>query len=81
MLLRRFTQHIKEQNWFAVGLDVLVVIVGIFLGMQVTEWNDAINDRDVEQVYLKRLMADAENNEIDLGHLLNQFTGQITFTR
>ena len=40
MILRRFTQHIKEQNWFAVGLDVIVVIVGIFMGMQVTEWND-----------------------------------------
>ena len=41
MILRRFIQHIKEQNWFAVGLDVCVVIVGIFLGMQVTEWSEA----------------------------------------
>ena len=40
MILRRFTQHIKEQNGFAVGLDIIVVVVGIFLGMQVTEWND-----------------------------------------
>jgi hypothetical protein len=30
-----FMQHIKEQNWLAVGQDVIVVIVGIFLGMQV----------------------------------------------
>jgi len=43
MILRRFTEHIKEQNWFAVGLDVIVVIVGIFLGMQVTDWNDKRN--------------------------------------
>ena len=41
MLLRKFTKHITEQNWFAVGLDVLVVITGIFLGLQVTDWNDA----------------------------------------
>ena len=38
MILRRFMQHVKEQNWFAVGLDVIVVIVGIFLGMQVQQW-------------------------------------------
>ena len=38
MILRRFMQHVKEQNWFAVGLDVIVVIVGIFLGMQVQKW-------------------------------------------
>jgi len=40
MILRRFTKHLTDQNWFAVGLDVLVVITGIFLGMQVTEWNE-----------------------------------------
>ena len=40
MLLRRFTKHITDQNWFAVVLDVIVVVVGIFLGMQVTEWNE-----------------------------------------
>ena len=40
MILRRFTKHVIDQNWFAVGLDIIVVVVGIFLGMQVTEWND-----------------------------------------
>ena len=38
-------QLIQDQNWFAVGLDVLVVITGIFLGMQVAEWNDNRKDR------------------------------------
>ena len=33
MILRRFTKHLSEQNWFAVWLDVIVVVVGIFLGM------------------------------------------------
>ena len=41
MILRRFIEHVSDQNWFAVGLDVCVVVVGIFLGMQVTEWNEA----------------------------------------
>ncbi|MBT5186955.1 MAG: hypothetical protein HOH19_13670 [Kordiimonadaceae bacterium] len=35
MILRRFMKHVTDQNWFAVGLDVIVVIVGIFLGLQV----------------------------------------------
>ena len=30
MLLRRFSKHVSDQNWFAVGLDVIVVVVGIF---------------------------------------------------
>lgn len=40
MILRRFMKHVTDQNWLAVGLDVLVVIVGIFLGLQVQEWNE-----------------------------------------
>ncbi len=31
MLLRRFTQHIKDQNWFAVGVDLVVVTCVISL--------------------------------------------------
>ena len=43
--------HKSDQNWFAVGLDVLVVITGIFLGMQVTEWpsHTASDDTVIEE--------------------------------
>ena len=55
MILRRFMQHVKEQNWFAVGLDVIVVIVGIFLGMQVQQWYLEREKRVKETLYLQRL--------------------------
>ena len=58
MILRRFTKHIKEQNWFAVGLDVVVVVVGIFLGMQVTEWNEERKESRLATDYLHRLHED-----------------------
>lgn len=35
MLLRRFMEHLRNQNWAAVMLDLIVVIVGIFLAFQV----------------------------------------------
>ncbi len=37
MILRRFTQHVKAQNWLAVGLDVLVVIFGVYIGIYLGE--------------------------------------------
>lgn len=58
MILRRFMKHVNDQNWFAVGLDVIVVVVGIFLGMQVTEWNDQRKDRVEEGEYLLRVTDD-----------------------
>jgi len=37
MLLRRITKHVKDQNWFAVGLDSLIVVDGVFVGLQVQQ--------------------------------------------
>jgi len=58
MLLRRFTKHFGEQNWYAVGLDMLVVVLGIFLGMQVNEWNSNRHLRSEEAQYLRALDVD-----------------------
>lgn len=72
MLLRRFSKHVTDQNWIAVWLDVVVVVVGIFLGMQVTEWNDARKEMAKESIYLDRLALDLEqsiklqNKEIEI---------------
>jgi hypothetical protein len=55
MILRRVMQHVRDQNWFAVGLDFLIVVVGVFIGIQVANWNDARRDRQSEAIYLERL--------------------------
>lgn len=33
MILRRFMRHVESQNWFAVGLDIVVVIFGVYIGI------------------------------------------------
>ncbi len=40
MILRRITEHVKNQNWFAVGIDFVIVVIGVFIGIQVANWND-----------------------------------------
>ena len=39
MILRRITQHVKDQNWTAVAIDLVIVVVGVFLGIQLGNWN------------------------------------------
>jgi hypothetical protein len=58
MILRRFIEHVTDQNWFAVGLDVIVVVVGIFLGMQVTEWNENRKTTETSGFIHQKLMED-----------------------
>jgi len=62
MLLRRITQHVKNQNWFAVGLDFIIVVVGVFIGIQVSNWNDAQNRRADERVVIERLITEYNLN-------------------
>ena len=30
MILRRVMKHVRDQNWFAVGVDFLIVVNGVF---------------------------------------------------
>jgi hypothetical protein len=39
MLLRRVMEHVREQNWSAIGIDFVIVVVGVFIGIQVSNWN------------------------------------------
>lgn len=55
MILRRLATAVREQNWTAVLLEILVVVVGLFLGLQVDDWNRQRNDRTLERQYLERL--------------------------
>lgn len=69
MILRRVTQHVKEQNWFAVGVDFLIVVVGVFIGIQVANWNDARADRVAEVGILERLETECQYQITELEEL------------
>lgn len=58
MLFRRLAQHVKDQNWTAVGLDFAIVVMGVFIGIQVANWNTAVQDRVNEQRLLTSLYQD-----------------------
>ena len=40
MILARITRALKEQNWFAVTLEFLIVLAGVVIGFQVSAWNE-----------------------------------------
>lgn len=69
MILARITRAIREQNWFAVALEFVIVIAGVAIGFQVTAWNAARAIEARANGYLDRfvndLTIDAELYEID----------------
>lgn len=83
MILRRIIEHVKAQNWFAVGLDFVIVVIGVFVGLQVNNWNEARAERAKEYGYLVRLHEDLTRSiaTIDrtVGMLERQAAGQTVF--
>ncbi|MEM6899727.1 MAG: hypothetical protein AAF583_08160 [Pseudomonadota bacterium] len=65
MLLRRITRHVKDQNWFAVGIDFFIVVIGVFIGIQVANWNASQFERQEEAAIVERLQSDFERIEQD----------------
>lgn len=62
MLLRRITNHVKEQNWFAVGIDFVIVVIGVFIGIQVANWNDAREQKRLHDDAFERVVGEMHTN-------------------
>ncbi|MFT5572537.1 MAG: hypothetical protein ACI9FR_001460 [Cryomorphaceae bacterium] len=45
MILRRIGNAFREQQWLTVIVEVIVAVVGIFLGLQVHNWNSKRQER------------------------------------
>ncbi len=55
MILRRITDAFRKQDWFTVAVETLIVVLGVFLGLQVNNWNAARQDSARAAVYSERL--------------------------
>lgn len=65
MLLRRFMQHLRKQAWTSIAIEFLIVVLGVFVASQVTDWSAAQADRRLGREYTARLLTDLEQ---DLHH-------------
>jgi len=67
MLLRSLSKHVRDQNWFAVFLDFFIVVAGILIAFQITNWSEARSEAVREQKIIERLHSDFEalGREVD----------------
>jgi len=62
MILRRLADAIRDRNWFTVLIELAVVVVGIFLGLQIDDWNERRKENSLERGYIERLEAEVDAN-------------------
>lgn len=81
MILRKLSQSLKEQNWTAIWIEFVLLIVGVFLGIQVANWNEAQQDIKREAELIVRLDRDFQKIDVRLAENISSweeiFTAQL----
>ena len=58
MILRRIAHHLRQQQWTAVLIELAILILGVFLGFQVTDWANERANRFAEARHLEEIAED-----------------------
>jgi hypothetical protein len=77
MILRKMADAIREQNWSTVILEILIVVVGIFIGLQVDGWNEGRKKQQDIEVQLLRIADDAAVLLAETDRLIVNFDNRI----
>ena len=62
MILRRVIAHVRNQEWAAIAIDFVIVVLGVFIGIQVSNWNESRVLRERERTHLEQLLIDLESD-------------------
>jgi hypothetical protein len=73
MILSRLTNAIRRQDWFTVLTELVIVVLGIFLGLQANEWAQDRQDLREERAALERLYLESRS-------AFEQLSGQLDYT-
>lgn len=57
-MLRHVIVHLRRQDWTAVFIELVVVVVGVFIGVQASNWNEQRETDRKATVFSERLSAD-----------------------
>ena len=80
MLLRRIISHFRRQEWTAIFFDFLIVVVGVFIGIQVSNWNSYRQDRIAETKLYQHLFEEFSLIETELSQDCKNFQETVQST-
>jgi hypothetical protein len=72
MILRRLTENLRLQNWTTIAIELVIVIIGVFVGSQVSDWNQARLEKETTARMLAQLKPEL-SGEIDYFQSVRQY--------
>ena len=61
MILRRLTENLRVQNWTAITIEFVIVVIGVFVGTQVSNWNQERLEKVATSKMLDQLRPEIQN--------------------
>lgn len=62
MIVRRFAEHMRKQQWTSVAIEFLIVVLGVFIGLQANEWGASQAAQRRGEDYVQRLIHDLDKD-------------------
>jgi hypothetical protein len=69
MILQRIAQSLKQQQWTAVLIELVILVLGVFLGFQVSDWADERAARSAEARHLEEIAEDLRADAAVFGQI------------
>lgn len=66
VILQRLSRHVRKTDWWAVLIELAVVVLGILIAFELNEWNERRQDRAAERQVLQHLAEEAEGDVLAL---------------
>lgn len=72
--MRRLADRLRRQEWTAVLIEFVLVVCGVFIGLQVSNWNEARKERALEAVYQQRIATDIGSDIVEMDEIIRVST-------
>lgn len=72
MILRRLMQHVRDQNWVAVGLDFVIVVAGVLFALQLSIWAESRAEQAELNALLVEFRSDLDENRVQISAHLHE---------
>lgn len=73
MVIRRLRERAATHNWFAVVVDLMIVGVGVFIGIEAANWNQRRIDRIEAAEYRSQIIDNLRANEADIAARISYY--------
>ncbi|MEQ9316118.1 MAG: hypothetical protein RLN72_09700 [Henriciella sp.] len=77
MILQRLATALRKQDWFTVLIETLIVVFGVFIGLQVNNWNEARQRTAAAEQYEERLREDLRQDAANFVFLRDYYRGAL----